>query len=134
MRILIAVLTLSILFSGIVSSQAFAAKPKVNKSLSIPTTVVARYIKPKNSVFLLIAAPVGVTKVNYTLMYKASGVGQGVQGSFVPGKKGSFTKDIFLGTCSGKICVKHKDIKDIQVEVVTKYKNGKTATKVYKVK
>lgn len=134
MRILIAILTFSVLFSGALSSQALAAKPKMNKSLNIPTTVVARYIRPKNSVFLLIAAPVGITKVNYTLMYKANGVGQGVQGSFVPGKKGSFTKDIFLGTCSGKVCVKHKDIKDIQIEVVTKYKNGKTTTKVYKVK
>lgn len=76
----------------------------------------------------------GVARVDYALMYQANGVGQGVQGGFAPSKKGVFAKDLYLGTCSAKVCTPHKNIKNIKLQVTTKYKNGKSATRTYTVK
>lgn len=67
-------------------------------------------------------------------MYNGNGIGQGVMGSFSPGKKTSASKDFFLGTCSSKVCIVHKNVKNIVLEVVTKYTNGKTSTKTLSVK
>lgn len=111
---------------------AVAAKPKVVLTPSISPSV--KYIKAKNVVRAVFGNIKGVSKVSYTLTYQASGVGQGVLGSFSPGKNTSISKDIYLGTCSGKVCVSHKNIKGIQLEVKTKYTNGKSSSKIYKVK
>lgn len=67
-------------------------------------------------------------------MYNGNGIGQGVMGNFAPGKKTSFSRDFFLGTCSAKVCVTHKNIKNIVLEVVMKFTNGRSTTKTYKVK
>ena len=111
---------------------AAAAKPK--KTLSPSIAVSAQQIKAKNAVRVSFGNLKGVSKVSYTLLYEASGVGQGVVGSFLPGKKTSISQDIYLGTCSGRVCVPHRNIKGIQLEVKTKYTNGKSSSKIYKVK
>lgn len=90
--------------------------------------------KNTNSVNAYFGNMKNVSKVTYTLMYEGNGIGQGVVGSFAPGKKASLSKNLFLGTCSGRVCVRHKNIKNIQLEVVTKYKNGKNVKKLLKVK
>jgi hypothetical protein len=90
--------------------------------------------KVTNSVNAYFGNMKGVSKVTYTLMYEANGVGQGVVGSFAPGKKSALSKNLFLGTCSGKVCVRHKNVKNIQMEVVTKYANGKSTKKLLKIK
>lgn len=107
-------------------------KPKGTSTLSISPS--AQYIKAKNVVRAFFGNIKGVTKVTYTLMYEGSGVGQGVEGSFSPGKKTSKSLDIYLGTCSGKVCIQHKKIKNIQLQVTTKFINGKSSSKIYKVK
>lgn len=111
---------------------AAVAKPKVTSIPSISPS--AQYIKAKNVVRASFGNLKGVAKVSYTLTYQASGVGQGVLGSFSPGKKTSIFKDLYLGTCSGRVCVAHRNIKNIQLEVTTKFSNGKSSSKIYKVK
>lgn len=96
--------------------------------------VSGQYLKKSNSVRAYFGSLKGVSKVSYTLMYNGNGVGQGVMGSFTPGKKKSVSKDFFLGTCSGKVCVYHKNIKNIQLEVTVKNTNGKTTVKIVKIK
>lgn len=108
---------------------------------SVPTHVIAaapsasaKLIKAKNVVRAYFGNLKGVKTVSYTLYYQGNGIGQGVYGSFSPGKKTSWSKDLYLGTCSGKVCTMHRNVKNIQLEVVTKLKNGKSSTKVIKVK
>jgi hypothetical protein len=97
-------------------------------------SIGAQQIKAKNLVRANFGNIKGVSKVSYTLMYDSNGVGQGAGGSFVPGKKTSFSRDIFLGTCSGKVCVKHKNVKNLKLLVTLKYPNGKSSSKTYNVK
>jgi hypothetical protein len=113
-------------------SAAAATKPKGTSTPSI--SVSSQYIKAKNIVRAFFGNIKGVTKVTYILTYEGNGVGQGVEGSFSPGKKRSFSRDIYLGTCSGKVCIQHKKIKNIQLQVTTKFTNGKSSSKIYKVK
>lgn len=114
-------------------------------TLHFPTSAVAKsqnsafsasgqYIKYKNIVRTYFGNLKGISKVSYTLMYQENGVGQGVSGSFSPGKKTSFSKDLFLGTCSGKVCISHRNIKNVKLEVTSKYTNGKYSTKTIKIK
>lgn len=109
------------------SSTSFAAK-------SSGFSASGQYIKNKNSVRAFFGNLKGVSKVNYTLIYDSSGVGQGAGGSFSPGKKSSFSRDIYLGTCSGRVCTPHRNVKNMKLEITTKYSNGKSSTKIYKVK
>lgn len=108
-----------------------AATKNTSKSSISPS---AKYIKTRNVVRTYFGNIKGVSKVKYVLTYEGNGVGQGVEGSFSPGKKKSFSKDLFLGTCSGKVCIQHRNIKNIKLQVITKFTSGKSSTKVYKVK
>lgn len=128
-RILISVILVGILLlqSSISSS---AAPKKVTSSM----TSSAKLIKSRNSVRTYFGNLKGVSKVSYTLYYNGNGIGQGVGGSFSPGKKKSWSKDLYLGTCSGRVCTMHRNVKNIQLEVVTRLTNGKSSTKVIKVK
>lgn len=97
-------------------------------------SVSGKYLKNINVVRAYFGSLKGVSKVSYTLMYNGNGVGQGVMGSFAPGKKKSVSKDFFLGTCSSRVCIYHKNIKNIQLQVSVKYSNGKTSTKTTNIK
>jgi hypothetical protein len=55
-------------------------------------------------------------------------------GNFAPGKKTAVSKNIYLGTCSGRVCTPHRNIKNIQLEAVMKYINGKSSSKTIKIK
>lgn len=131
-RFLSIILTL-VLFFSLVSPVAAAKKP-IKKAVVPGVSVSASYIKAKNVVRASFGGLKGVRSVSYTLFYQANGVGQGVVGTLSPGKKTSLVKDMYLGTCSGRVCTKHKNIKNLQIEVKTKFTNGKSSTKIYKVK
>lgn len=127
--ILVFIVTLFLIQNS--SSNAFA-KPKKTSGPTVSAGV--QYIKAKNVARVFFANFKGVAKVTYVLMYQGNGIVQGIEGSVLPGKKKSISRDLYLGTCSGKVCVQHKNIKNIQLEVTTKYTNGKSSSKIYKVK
>ncbi len=114
----------SFLFLLWIPSSAIAASPSAS----------VQDLKARNLARVYLGNLKGVKSVSYTLMYEGNGIGQGVEGSFKPGKKTSWSKDLFLGTCSAKVCIRHRNIKNIQLEVITKFSNGKSSTKVYKAK
>jgi len=114
-------------FPEVAGSKAIAAS-----KMSISPS--AQYIRARNAVRAFFGGIRGVTKVTYILTYEGNGLSQGVEGSFFPGKKTSFSRDIYLGTCSGKVCRPHTNIKNIQLKVITKFINGKSSSKIYKVK
>lgn len=120
-----------LIFLSVQTLPVSAAKKSKNAS---SVAVSGQYIKRTNVVRAYFGGLKGVKTVSYTLMYQSDGVGQGAMGGFSPGKKTAISKDIYLGTCSGKICVAHRNIKNIQLEVVTKYTNGKSSSKTIKVK
>ncbi|MBI2443573.1 MAG: hypothetical protein HYV40_06760 [Candidatus Levybacteria bacterium] len=129
-RIIVSFLIVALFF--IQSSIVSAASKKTSGGGSVSTS--AQLIKKRNAVRTYFGNLKGVKSVSYTLFYQANGVGQGVEGTFSPGKKKSWSKDLYLGTCSGKVCVAHRNIKNIQMEVKTKFTNGKTSTKLIKIK
>lgn len=73
------------------------------------------------------------SSISYTLMYETNNVPQGVSGFLKPKKKNSISKSIFFGTCSNKVCVSHKKLKKVKIEVMFNFP-GKTITKTYTVK
>ena len=127
--ILVLIFAITLFFTQNFSTLA-ATKATSRSSIS-PS---AKYIKAKNVVRAFFGNIKGVSKVTYILTYEGNGVGQGIEGSFSPGKKTTFSRDLYLGTCSGKVCVQHKNIKNIQLQITTKFTNGKFSTKTYKVK
>lgn len=129
-RVLVSLIVVAILF--VHSSFLSSAAPKKSSAGSVSSS--AQYLRARNVVRTYFGGLKGVSKVTYTLYYNGNGIGQGVYGSFSPGKKTSWSKDLYLGTCSGKVCTMHRNVKNIQLEVVTKLKSGKSSTKVIKVK
>lgn len=125
---------ISVVLVGILLLQSSISSSAAPKKTTAAMTSSAQFLKAKNSVRTYFGNLKGVSKVSYTLYYNGNGIGQGVGGSFSPGKKTSWSKDLYLGTCSGKVCTMHRNVKNIQLEVVAKYANGKSATKVVKVK
>jgi hypothetical protein len=93
-----------------------------------------QYIKRSNAVNVYFGNLKGVKSVSYTIMYEGNGIGQGAMGNFAPGKKTAVSKNIYLGTCSGRVCTPHRNIKNIQLEAVMKYINGKSSSKTIKIK
>lgn len=127
--ILVFVITILILQTTV------SAAPKPKKAASgASISVSPSYNKAKNIVRAHFGGLKGVKSVSYILMYQGNGIGQGVMGSFAPGKRSAYATDLYLGTCSGKVCTKHKNIKNIKLEVTTQLTNGKTSTKTYNVK
>ncbi len=126
------ILAVFLLLLVFVSPATAATKPKtVAKSALI---VSAQYVKSRNYVKLFFADFKGVSKITYTLMYEGNGMEQGVEGGFTVGKRKNFSQNLYLGTCSSGTCMAKNKIKNIRVQVVTKYTNGKSSTKTYKVK
>lgn len=103
------------------------------KSVSV-IAISGQYIKRVNSVRAYFGNLKGVKTISYTLMYEGNGVGQGVMGTVSPGKKTAVSKDIYLGTCSARVCTPQRNIKNIQLEIVANYTTGKSTAKTIKIK
>lgn len=125
-RIFVSLFFFFLLFISVISSPVSA------KTASV--AVNGQYIKRINVVRAYFGGLKGVKRVNYTLMYEVGGVGQGVIGGFSPGKKTAISKDIYLGTCSGRVCTPHWNVKNIRLEAAVQYTNGKSSTKTVKIK
>lgn len=107
----------------------FAAKPKV------ATVIVSAVRIPVKNIVRVNFSNLRSTKsISYTLMYTGNGIGQGVTGSLNPGKKLSVSRDLFLGTCSKNVCIKHANVKNIKLQVTIYYVNGTSTSKTYNVK
>lgn len=101
-----------------------------NNSISVST----KLSKDKQTVIATFSNLKDVKIVNYTLMYEANGIGEGVIGSIKPTSNKSITKNIYLGTCSGRVCRPHKKIKNMLLQLTGEYKNKKKINQTIKVK
>lgn len=105
-------------------------------SISIPkikADAIPVYLKFQNRTRIYFAPLISVKNVSYVLSYKSNGVDQGVAGSFTPGKNVVVIRDIPMETCSGNVCVKHKNVSNIKLVVTFEYKDNSTSTKTYNV-
>jgi len=128
----IAVLIFSILAISFFAPSAFAAKKFVPKVAVVSVSAVR--IPTKNSVRAYFSNLRSVKTISYMLTYNSNGVGQGVSGSINPGKKLSVSRDLFLGTCSKNVCVRHNNPKNIKLQVTVTYVNNTSTSKTYNVK
>lgn len=127
---LLSFIFLPLIFAGV----SYAGKtpgPKPNSSIIKVASTLAKNKRAVTTSFQNLST---VKKVTYILMYEGNGIGQGAEGSFAPGKKKTITRTFTLGTCSNKVCRYHKNVKNLQLEVKTQYKNGRSSKQTYKIK
>lgn len=125
-----------LLLTPISQANADSARTKTKYLSSVKTGVqITPYISAdKKNMYIDFEDFNGVEYVYYSLQYtRSNGVGDMVQGSFIPTKalysgyfknKPYIRQSIFFGTCSGNRCIVYK-IKDVKLTVNTKMKNGK---------
>ena len=74
------------------------------------------------------------SSASYELTYNGNGLEQGVVGSIYPKEGNAASRLLLFGTCSKKVCVYHKNIKNTQLTIKSKLKTGKTLVKRFKIK
>jgi hypothetical protein len=131
MKKLTALILFIVVFSVFIPS-SFAAKKFVPKVATAYINAVQ--VKTKNVVRVNFSNLRSVKNISYMLTYTGSGVGQGVSGTLAPGKKVSLSRDLFLGTCSKNVCVKHTNAKNIKLKVTINYVNNTSSTKTYNIR
>lgn len=134
------VVFLLMLTAGICAPSVFAAKPRVRSAVSRGSGSIATgYSKAKlsrntNSIVVTFINLGSVSRVTYTLSYKANGIEQGAVGSVVPSGSFTDTRDLYFGTCSHAVCTPHRGIQNASLRIETKLKSGKTHVKRYRIK
>lgn len=115
--------SLLLLSLGQVSAKALKHNPMVSAS----------YVPARNSVIATFTNLKGIKSVSYDLTYTGNNIPQGVSGNLIMGKP-SIKKEIFLGTCSSRTCVKQRNIKNIKLNARFTLSNNSQKTKTLKVK
>lgn len=127
-----------LLLASFLSSNVFAAKPRIRKTTAVRSTGVsyssARLSRATNSVVLSLLNLNGVSRVTYTLSYSANGVSQGVVGTVVPQGQTTDSRDLYFGTCSHGVCTAHYNIRNATLLVETTLTSGAVHTKRYRIK
>lgn len=72
--------------------------------------------------------------VSYTLMYQANGNEEGAGGSVDSSAGSTATRELLFGTCSAGVCRYHSGMSNMRLEVTVEYKNGKKATRRFRIK
>jgi|GEM_PF-476829 len=75
-----------------------------------------------------------VKQVNYSLIYTANGIEQGVGGTIAPSGEPSAQRELLFATCSKGICTYHYNITNMRFIVTTTLPSGLTSTKSYRIK
>ncbi|MFA6519005.1 MAG: hypothetical protein WCV93_05165 [Candidatus Shapirobacteria bacterium] len=120
--------------SPVVAAKKRIFKPSsVSVSTSVTPSVSARLTGWKQYLSLSFRGVASTTGITYELTYAGNGTEQGVFGSIKP-EEGNVTRTLFLGTCSNKVCVSHKNVGNLRLTITYKLKSGKALVKNYKVK
>lgn len=123
----------------VIVPHAEAAKPRMRSTGAKNTTATANsYSKAKlsrstNSVLVTFINLGKVSRVTYTLSYKANGIEQGAMGSLVP-SGATESRDLYFGTCSHGVCTQHRGIQQASLIIETQLSSGKINTKRYRIR
>lgn len=94
----------------------------------------ARFRGDRKAVILTIQNLSKLKNADYTLLYTANNIDQGVQGSVIPQGDEIINRELLFGTCSKNVCTYHTNIKNMILTVNAQTKDGKTFVKRYKIK
>lgn len=72
--------------------------------------------------------------VSYEITYLSNNLEQGIFGSVKSSEGRSVSRSLFLGTCSKKVCVAHRNITNLYLEINYKLTSGKNIVKKYRIK
>lgn len=116
-----------------------AAKIRVRTPVAKGVVSGVGYSKAKlsrntNSVVVTVQNLSNVKSVSYTLAYRSGGTQQGAMGSITPSGAATETRDLYFGTCSHGVCTPHRNISGATLTITAKLNNGKTNTKLYRMK
>jgi hypothetical protein len=113
----------------------FAAKKRirVTNTKAALSYSSARLSRSTNSIIVSFKNLSSVSNVSYELSYNANGISQGAAGSFLPAGS-TDSRDLYFGTCSKGVCTPHTNITNAELLVVIKTTQGKTNTKLYRVR
>ncbi len=131
MKKLLFAILLAIALSFPVATPSQAATPHLPVGFRIPhvANVYGMGVARKAIVKVHFAPLLWVKDVSYVLTYDANGIPQGVSGSFNPNGKHNISKEFYLGTCSGNVCIKHEKIKNVKIQATFKYTDNTSETK-----
>lgn len=116
-----------------------AAKIRVRTALKKTVSTAVGYSKARlsrntNSVIVTFQNLSNVKSISYTLSYKSGSTEQGAMGSITPTGAATETRDLYFGTCSHGVCTAHRNITGATLTIQSNLKNGKTNTKLYRIK
>ena len=114
----LAACTLSLLFF------ASSAEAKHNTKSSKNPAFSASLAKNKLSVSASFSNLTNVKTITYQLTYNSNKGQQGAAGTIKVGKLKSTSRKLLLGTCSGRVCTYHRDVKNIKLSVDFNLKSG----------
>lgn len=110
-------------FSLTLSLAAPAFAKHKAKSAKGPSLSASR-AKNKLSVSANFSNLANVKSVSYQLTYDSSKGQQGAAGTIKVGKSKNLSRKLLLGTCSGKVCTYHNDVKNLKLSADFTLKSG----------
>jgi len=72
--------------------------------------------------------------VSYEITYLSNNLEQGIFGSVKASEGRSVSRSLFLGTCSKKVCVAHRNITNLYLTINYKLTSGQNIVKKYRIK
>lgn len=127
-------ITLVIFLNAYAYSFAGEVPKTAPKSPGSEVGVSTKFSKDKQTLIVTFSNLKKIKTLNYTLNYEASGISEGVVGNIKPTKNNSLTRNIYLGTCSGKVCKPHKKIKNLKLQLKGDYKSKAKINKTLNIK
>ncbi|MFA6602906.1 MAG: hypothetical protein WCT01_03830 [Candidatus Shapirobacteria bacterium] len=125
-------LLLPFLFLTLVSSSSLAQSPVLKpkgKVAPVPDLVVR--LSPARTYLTLNFKNLSTVKsFNYEVNYTGNNQSQGIFGQVSKVKTNLLMRQLFLGTCSKKVCISHKGVKKLTVTARFTQKNGKKTTRI----
>ena len=99
---------------------------------SIPAIV--KYRADKRAIFLSFTNFSNIKSASYSFTYNTNGNPQGAGGTITAENNPGAQRELLFGTCSTAVCTYHYNLTGARLVVTAKYANGKTASKVFRIK
>lgn len=133
--LILLIVSLSLITAPSVSAAKIRLRTPLKKTVNTAVGYSkARLSRNTNSVVVTFQNLSNVKSISYTLAYKAGGTEQGAMGSITPTGAAAETRDLYFGTCSRGVCTAHRNISGATLTIQSSLKNGKTNTKIYRIK
>lgn len=132
--LILLIVSLSLITVPSVSAVKIRVRTPIAKGVALAVGYSkARISRNTNSVVVTFQNLSNVKSISYTLAYRSGGTEQGAMGS-ITSSGATETRDLYFGTCSHGVCTPHRNISGATLTIQSNLKNGKTHTKIYRIK